>query len=117
MKRPRRRRAVKPEAPAVAGPARTTAERIADLLRALPSQTWLVALLLEAGTIIAYLPVWHAGLIWDDGSFVVENPLIRMADGLHRFWFTTQPVDYYPVTSTMLYQAGSPYRDAGKAEN
>jgi tetratricopeptide (TPR) repeat protein len=63
-------------------------------------RTWLLALLLVSGTIIAYLPVWHAGLIWDDRTFVVDNPLIRRADGLYRFWFTTLPVDYFPLTST-----------------
>jgi tetratricopeptide (TPR) repeat protein len=55
------------------------------------------------GTIAAYLPVWHAGLIWDDRSFVVDNPLIHRPDGLYRFWFTTEPEDYYPITSTMLW--------------
>jgi tetratricopeptide (TPR) repeat protein len=63
----------------------------------------LLALLLVVGTIIVYLPVWHAGLIWDDGTFVINNPLIRRADGLYRFWFSSQPVDYYPVTSSMLW--------------
>jgi tetratricopeptide (TPR) repeat protein len=76
---------------------------MARLLRGVPKQTWLMALLLVSGTIIAYLPVWHAGLIWDDRSFVIDNPLIHRADGLYRFWFSTEPVDYYPVTSTMLW--------------
>jgi tetratricopeptide (TPR) repeat protein len=62
-----------------------------------------LALGLVLGTFVAYLPVWHAGLIWDDRSFVVDNPLIRRPDGLIRFWFTTEPEDYYPVTSTMLW--------------
>jgi tetratricopeptide (TPR) repeat protein len=79
------------------------AEKIAGLLRTRPKRTWWFALLLVTGTIFAYLPVWHAGLIWDDRSLVVDNPLVRSADGLYRFWFSTQPVDYYPVTSTMLW--------------
>ena len=73
------------------------------LLRTVANRPWLFALLLVSATIIAYLPVWHAGLIWDDRSFAIDNPLIHRADGLYRFWFTTQPVDYYPVTSTMLW--------------
>jgi tetratricopeptide (TPR) repeat protein len=104
MKRPRDRRAGKPEGAgardAVTGPARPVVERMAEFLRAQP---WLAALLLVSATIIAYLPVWHAGLIWDDASLVIDNPLIRQADGLYRLWFTTQPVDFYPVTSTMLW--------------
>lgn len=65
--------------------------------------SWLLALLLVTGTIVAYLPVWHAGLVWDDRSFVIDNPLIHRADGPYRFWFTTEPVDFYPVTSTLLW--------------
>lgn len=61
------------------------------------------ALLLLAGTAIVYLPVWHAGLIWDDGTSVVNNPLIRRTEGLYQFWFSTLPVSYYPVTSSLLW--------------
>ncbi len=105
MKRPRHRRAVKPEGArdAGSGPERPLAEGMAGLLRAVANRPWLFALLLVSATIVAYLPVWHAGLIWDDGSFVVNHPLIHRADGLYRFWFSTEPVDYYPVTSTMLW--------------
>ena len=76
---------------------------MAGLLRQASQQDWLLALLLVAGTVIAYLPVWHAGVIWDDESLVIGNPLIHRPDGLFRFWFSTQPVDYYPVTSTILW--------------
>jgi tetratricopeptide (TPR) repeat protein len=69
----------------------------------LATRTWWLALLLVVATVLAYLPVWHAGLIWDDRSFIMDNPLIRRADGLWRFWFSTMPVDYYPVTSTLWW--------------
>jgi protein O-mannosyl-transferase len=59
--------------------------------------------MLLVGTVLAYLPVLHAGLIWDDRSFIMDNPLIQRADGLWRFWFSAKPVDYYPVTSTMWW--------------
>jgi tetratricopeptide (TPR) repeat protein len=60
------------------------------------------ALLLLAGA--AYAPALGAGFFWDDVSiYLLENPLIHAADGLRRFWFTTQPVDYYPVTNTLLW--------------
>ncbi|MEP6652166.1 MAG: tetratricopeptide repeat protein [Myxococcales bacterium] len=64
---------------------------------------WWLALLLLTGTVLAYLPVWHAGLIWDDRSFIMDNPLMRRADGLWRFWFSRKPVDYYPLTSTIWW--------------
>ena len=79
-------------------PNRSLAERMAGLLRQASQQDWLLALLLVAGTVIAYLPVWHAGVIWDDESLVISNHLIHRLDGLSQFWFSTQPVDYYPVT-------------------
>jgi tetratricopeptide (TPR) repeat protein len=67
------------------------------------SRGWLFGLLLIAATVIAYLPVWHAGFIWDDDSILVGNPMIKAADGLSRFWCTTEPPDYFPMTSTSLW--------------
>jgi tetratricopeptide (TPR) repeat protein len=107
MKRPTNRQAGKPAGAgarvAAGDPKRPLADKLAGLLRTLPNPAWLFALLLVSGTVIAYLPVWHAGLIWDDRSLVIDNPLVHRADGLFQFWFSTQPVDYYPVTSTMLW--------------
>jgi tetratricopeptide (TPR) repeat protein len=107
MKRPTRRPAGKPESVAAGdvaeGREREAREKTAGLLRTAPNRSWWMALVLVIGTIIVYLPVWHAGFIWDDRSFVIDNPLIHRADGLYRFWFTTQPIDFYPVTSTMLW--------------
>jgi tetratricopeptide (TPR) repeat protein len=79
------------------------AELVAGWSPKLAGRTWWLALPLLVGTVLAYLPVWHAGLIWDDRSFIMDNPLIRRADGLWRFWFSTKPVDYYPVTSTLWW--------------
>jgi tetratricopeptide (TPR) repeat protein len=52
---------------------------------------------------VPYAPLRHAGFLWDDDTFLTENPLIRAADGLRRFWFTGEPVDYWPVTSSTLW--------------
>jgi protein O-mannosyl-transferase len=62
-----------------------------------------LAALLAVGTVLAYLPAWRAGFIWDDRSLVIDNPLVRSASGLWRFWFSTKPVDYYPVTSSLWW--------------
>jgi tetratricopeptide (TPR) repeat protein len=59
--------------------------------------------LLVAATVVAYLPVWRAGFIWDDDTFLLNNPLIRQPDGLFRLWFTTAAPDYFPLTSTTLW--------------
>jgi tetratricopeptide (TPR) repeat protein len=64
---------------------------------------WLLILVLAGATIAAYLPVWHAGFIWDDDKFLLENPLIKHVDGLYSFWFTSQAPDYFPLTSTTLW--------------
>ena len=67
------------------------------------NQPWLWGVFLVAITVTAYLPVWHAGFIWDDDKFLLENPLIRMPDGLYRFWFTASSPDYFPATSSTLW--------------
>lgn len=64
-------------------------------------------ILLAAAIVLAaaafYLPAVDAGFIWDDDHFLTLNPLIRARDGLYRFWFTTAPRDYFPLTSSMLW--------------
>jgi protein O-mannosyl-transferase len=64
---------------------------------------WLAAAALAGLTLLAYLPALAAGFVWDDDSFLTMNPLIKAADGLHRFWFSTQAADYWPVTSSTLW--------------
>jgi protein O-mannosyl-transferase len=107
MKRARHIRAGKPEGASVRGTAQggknPPAEIVPGSSARLTRREWWMALLLLSGTVLAYLPVWRAGLIWDDRSFIMDNPLIWRADGLWRFWFSTKPVDYYPVTSTLWW--------------
>ena len=59
--------------------------------------------LLVATTFIAYLPSLSCGFIWDDDSYVTDNQFIKAADGLYKFWCTREPVDYYPISNTMLW--------------
>ncbi len=54
-------------------------------------------------TAAVFLPALKAGYIWDDDTFLTENPLILRDDGLRGFWFSTEPPDYFPLTSTMLW--------------
>ena len=54
-------------------------------------------------TLVAYAPAMQAGFIWDDNLFLTENPLIKAKDGLYRFWFTTEPPDYFPLVSTSFW--------------
>jgi protein O-mannosyl-transferase len=65
-------------------------------------------LLLAAGalalvTLVAYLPALRSGFIWDDDATLTQNALMKAPDGLYRYWCTTEPADYWPVTSTTLW--------------
>ncbi len=53
-------------------------------------------------TILAYLPVMRGGFFWDDSTLITENPMVKAPDGLYRFWFTTEALDYYPLTWSLL---------------
>jgi len=62
---------------------------------------WVFALFLVAAVVIAYQPVWHAGFIWDDDHYVVNNPLLTAPDGLWRIWFSyDSPSQYFPLIYT-----------------
>lgn len=54
-------------------------------------------------TALIYLPALTGDWIWDDGGFVSENPIIKASNGLKRFWASTEPPDYFPLTSTTLW--------------
>jgi tetratricopeptide (TPR) repeat protein len=54
-------------------------------------------------TMLAYAPAMQADFVWDDDAFLTDNPLIHAQDGPYRFWFTTEPPDYFPLVSTMLW--------------
>ncbi len=50
----------------------------------------------------AYWPALHGGFVLDD-ELLTQNKLIKAPDGLYRLWFTTEPTDYWPVTSTSFW--------------
>jgi tetratricopeptide (TPR) repeat protein len=66
-------------------------------------RAWLAGLALVGLTLLVYGPAMRSGFLWDDESFLTENPLIRAPDGLRRLWASTEPPDYFPLTSTMLW--------------
>ncbi len=68
------------------------------------SSTPRVAAALVAITVLAYLPTFHAGFIWDDDSYVEHNPTLRTLAGLWRIW--TDPAatpQYYPLVHTTFW--------------
>jgi tetratricopeptide (TPR) repeat protein len=60
-------------------------------------------LLLGALTAAAYLPAVHGGYILDDNYYLTDVALIKAPDGLVRFWFTFDAMDYYPVSNSTLW--------------
>ena len=56
---------------------------------------------LVAAVLLAYVPVWNAGFIWDDDVYVTQNPLLTASNGLGRIWFSLDsPSQYFPLTYT-----------------
>jgi protein O-mannosyl-transferase len=85
-----------PEGPAEAAHARGGASR---LLRG----DALVALLLLGTALLAYVPVWQAGFIWDDDGHVTRADL-RPLGGVWRIW--TEPgatQQYYPLLHSAFW--------------
>ena len=72
-------------------------------MRASPSSGWLLALLLVAAVVASYWPAVHGGFLFDDDALVSQSPIVHAADGLKRIWFTTEPIDYWPVTNSSFW--------------
>jgi tetratricopeptide (TPR) repeat protein len=68
----------------------------------LPTQ-WICLAVLVAMTCLAYWPAMHGDFVLDDDDLITANPLVKASDGLYRIWFTTQAIDYWPVTNTVFW--------------
>jgi len=69
------------------------------------SSPWILAgaALIAIAAFLAYFPSINGGFILDDDLLVTSNKLLKAPDGIYRFWFTTEAVDYWPVTNTTLW--------------
>jgi protein O-mannosyl-transferase len=67
-----------------------------------PRLTWAAALLV-ATTVLAYLPAFRGGFVFDDIPFLVQNTRIREIGGLFSFWSSTRQTDFWPVTYTAFW--------------
>ncbi len=59
---------------------------------------------LIAATVVAYVPVYQAGFIWDDDAYVMSVEAVRDVAGLGRIW--TEPrlfPQYYPLYYTTFW--------------
>ena len=66
------------------------------------SRDWVLGLILVVAVIITYLPVWHAGYIWDDDAHITANPCIVGPFGLKEIW-TTSAAQICPLTLTVFW--------------
>jgi len=77
---------------------------IKRIVQAAWNRNWLVGLALVTATVLAYQPVWHAGFIWDDDSYVTDNPALHSLHGLRQIWFEPgATAQYYPLTFTVFW--------------
>jgi Flp pilus assembly protein TadD len=89
-----------------------TAARAPGPGRAFPGGDWIIGLLLLGATLAAYLPVWRAGLIWDDDGHVTRADL-RPLGGLWRIWFEPGATQqYYPLLHTAFWAEHRIWGDA-----
>jgi protein O-mannosyl-transferase len=73
--------------------------------RLLPSWSadeWRFAAALVLAVMIAYLPVWRAGFVWDDRFYITSNPSLLGLNGLEGIW-TSSAADISPLTSTVFW--------------
>ena len=63
---------------------------------------WILGLLLIVGALLAYLPVWHAGYVWDDDNHLTQNPCIVGPLGFREIW-TTAYADVSPLTRSTFW--------------
>jgi len=68
-----------------------------------PIQKYSGAALIFIVVLIIYWPAHGGGFIFDDELLLVYNPMIKAPDGLYRFWFTNEALDYWPVTNSTLW--------------
>ena len=82
------------------------ASRLTNLLPArLPfrnDRDWWRCILLVLAVLLAYLPVWRAGFVWDDSAILTANPCIVGPLGFRQIW-TTQYADVCPLTLSALW--------------
>lgn len=82
---------------------KSTSLELAHVLDGSQLPTVVAAALLIGVTCVAYLPAMNGKFLFDDDVMLTSNELIQDSDGLYRFWFTLEPLDYWPVSNTSLW--------------
>ena len=67
-------------------------------------QSWFAGIAVIAVlSFIVYYPSLNGGFIFDDNDLLTNNALVQSDDGLSRFWFSMQPVDYWPISNSSFW--------------
>jgi tetratricopeptide (TPR) repeat protein len=67
------------------------------------ARTALGAAAIVAAIFVAYLPALNGEFVLDDDKLLTENTLVGEAGGLYRIWCTTESIDYWPASNSMLW--------------
>ena len=68
-----------------------------------PRTRWLAIAAILCACLGAYLPALDAGWIWDDDSYVLENPAVRTEDGFVDAWIPGRTPQWYPMVFVSLW--------------
>ena len=92
--------------PQKAPPNRENQTLYGDAAGRIIASRWLVlagAAIITFATTAVYWPCRNGDFLWDGGLLITKNPLVKAPDGLYRMWFSTEPVDYWPVTNSVFW--------------
>ena len=60
-------------------------------------KTWIAMLVICVAALQAYAPAIRAGWIWDDDSYILENPAVQLPGGVLDAWVPGSTPQYYPL--------------------
>src|SRR5947207_15641748 len=64
----------------------------------------ILAVVLAAVTIFAYRPAWHAGFLWDDDAYIINNELLTAPHCWQRIWFSRDSLSQYFPLAYMTFR-------------
>ena len=60
-------------------------------------KTWIAMFVICVAALQAYAPAIRAGWIWDDDSYILENPAVQLPRGVLDAWVPGSTPQYYPL--------------------
>lgn len=90
-------------------PAKSNSSSNAYSFSPLPAtpRSLLAGAILALLVVLAYLPLWHAGFVWDDFPALHQNAFLRQSGGLWKIWTTCGRIPneshYWPMVYTTYW--------------